>query len=746
MPWARFGPTLYVFLATLLVCIYADYQHRRIELQEERDRVRRQVETLGAQLEGSINAPLQMTRGLVATLATEPDMSQRRFSWLADRVLGSMSGIRNIAAANDLVVTLVHPMDGNEATLGLDYARLEQQREAAFHVRDTGEFILTGPVDLVQGGQGIIGRFPVFTTQEDARTFWGILSVVIDLPTLYQNAGLTAAADTLDLALVGNVGINNTGIPFLGSASILAGNPEAASVVVPNGSWELFALPKNGWGSTLQQIEFRLFLVLSALAVVGLAAMANHMSVQRQLTIQRLERREDQLETARRELEALALHDHLTGLPNRRFLDRKLSRLMGKAFPGVIQLDLDGFKSVNDLQGHAVGDLLLVQVAERLQTAAGPDTFLARSGGDEFVVICLPSSGPETASTHDGQRLQETAQRLIDSLKKPFLPAGRKCHVGVTAGIHRYRPKDGLSAEEVLAQADRAMYDAKQAGRNRFQFSTRFRPGTDGPQHSADELIDALQSGQIVPYYQPQFSNDGVEIVGVEALARWDHPQKGVLLPREFMPLAHALKVENDVDHCILKQAARDLAQWDEAGIAPPQISVNVSFRRLNDPRLINQVDKLRLPAKRVALELLESIFVDDRNPQVLRNISALKSRGFRIELDDFGTGHSSVSGLLQLVPHCFKIDRSLVQAAPRQRKNRRLLATIAEIGHALNIEVCAEGVETQEQLITARDVGCTILQGFYLAKPMSEVDLRVFLQKSAQQDRSDVLPIRAIG
>ncbi len=735
VPWTRFGPTIYVLFAVLIVSIFADYQHKRIELQDERDRIRTRVETLGAQLEGSLNAPLQMTRGLVATLSTEPDMSQRRFAWLASKVVGTLDGIRNVATARDLIVNLVYPLEGNEAALGLNYAAQPAQSAAAFHVRDTGEFILTGPVELVQGGVGVIGRFPVFTALDGTRKFWGLLSVVIDLPTLLKNAGIMAASDELSLTLLGKSPVDPEPRLMFGSRDLLVADPEAVPVIVPNGVWQLYAQPAGGWGSTIEMTSFRILLVIAGGAVMALTAFANHMSNLRRQTIQRLERREMQLETARQELEALALHDHLTGLPNRRFLDQKLSRLIGTDFPGVILLDLDGFKSINDLHGHAVGDLLLAQVAQRLEGALGPDTFLARSGGDEFVVICLRpgENTPETRAAsppRDRQRLQDTAQSLINSLAKPFSVSGRKCHVGVSAGIHRYHPKDKLSAEEVLAQADRAMYAAKQAGRNRCQFSSRYKIGHLHGTEGASALIEALEKGQIVPFYQPQFANDGLKIVGLEALARWDHPEKGVLLPRDFMSIAHNLKVENDVDHQVLKQAAADLALWKDLGIAPPRIAVNMSFRRLNDPHLIAQIDGLHLPTDRFTLELLESIFVDDRNPQILRNVEMLKSRGFRIELDDFGTGHASVSSLLQLVPHGLKIDRSLVQAAPTLRRNRKLLATIAEMGHALNIDVCAEGVETQEQLTTARAIGCSVLQGFYLARPMSAADVTAFLQE----------------
>jgi len=729
-----FLPTAYAMVAVVLVSLFADRQHTTIEMQIERERVRDRVSTLRAQLEGSLNAPIQAARGLVATLSSEPDMSQDRFEWLASRVVDPTRGIRNVAAARDLVVTLVHPMAENASALGLDYNLNDAQRTAALQVRDTGEFLMAGPVDLVQGGQAFIGRFPVFSTQDGTHAFWGILSVVIDLPTLYSNAGLTTPGLGLDLALVGTDGRGAAGGRFLGPRDILEDNPISVDILFTNGSWVLHARPADGWGSTTLVWPFRLLLLIAALTVVATAAVANLMAVQRKTMIVTLQRRETQLEDARREVESLALHDHLTGLPNRRYLDRKLTHLVGGSFSGLIQVDLDGFKEVNDVHGHAIGDLLLTQVANRFRSVLGRDDFIARVGGDEFVVVCPGPAGAGPAShLTDRDRLEATAKRLIDCMQPPFTTAQRKRRIGLSAGIHLHDATDATSPNEWMAQADRAMYRAKQSGRNRYEFAPPL-PDSDHPDHSADDLLEALAHGQIVPFYQPQFAADGTTVVGVEALARWIHLDGSITGPSAFMAIARDVKVEGDIDQTILEQATRDLAQWDSQGLTMPQISVNASFRRLNDPQLLRMVDKIGVDPKRVSLEILESVFLDDENDQLMQNLQALRDRGFRIEIDDFGTGFSSITSLLKLRPHRFKIDCSLVQAAATTPENRRLLATIAEMGHALRVDVCAEGIETPEQFQTARAVGCSTMQGCLLARPMTASDIAHFLRTKPQK------------
>ena len=727
--WFSYVPTLLVLVAVVIIGLVGGRQHTLIETQKERDRVATRLEALGGRIESNLNTPIQSARGVVAALASEPDMSQRRFSWLVSRIIGSSREIRNVAAARDLVVNLVYPVKGNESALGLDYRLQEAQREAAFHARDTGEFILTGPVDLVQGGQAFIGRIPVFSGTEGSHQFWGILSVVIDLPTLYETSGLSDEDPALEIGIVAANKTTGAERQFYGSADLLGDDPVSADVLFPNGSWRMYARPIDGWGSTVSLSAYRILLVTGGLAAVFLAAMANVMFVQRQHTIQVLRSRERDLEQARQEVESLALHDHLTGLPNRRHLDRKFRGMAGRNHPGLILLDLDGFKDVNDTHGHAKGDALLVEVARRLSKALRAGDFLARIGGDEFVVICGPSPQEDLTPERSKAILKEVAQRLIGCAQYPFRIGETECRIGISTGIHQILDENDDAPDYWLSQADRAMYAAKQAGRNRFAFSTPQPNRASLRGNRTGELLEALSGDQIQPYYQPQFGPDGRSVVGVEALARWIHPRDGLINPQEFMDQAHALKVESEIDRLVLARAITDLLRWERAGLTVPRVSVNTSFRSLGDPHLISAVDAVDVDPDRFTFEVLESIFIDDGQLILSRNVEALKARGFRIEVDDFGTGHSSVTSLLKLRPHGLKIDKMLVQAAPSSQQNRQLLAAIAEMGHAMKITVCAEGIETESQLFTARSVGCTRFQGFLLAHPMSADDFEFFLQ-----------------
>ena len=727
-------PSVYVLFAVILVGFLIDRQYMVIDRQEEREAVRRQVATIRAQLEGHLNAPIQAVRGLVATLSTEPDMDQARFSMLAEQVTDRNSGVLNIAGARDMVINLLHPYDRNASALGLDYNRNDAQRRAAFRVRDSGQFILAGPVDLVQGGRGFVGRFPVFVPGENNQlSFWGLTSVVIDLPWLFQKAGVVDPDSTLELAIVGADGTGAAGPLFHGKPEVIWQDPITTDILFPNGSWELYAVPKGGWGNThLAAVRsWRAVLVVFGATVVAMTLLANRLASQREGMIDQLSERERQLEELNRQAEIQALHDHLTQLPNRRFLDRRLAELARgqREFPGLIQVDLDGFKDVNDQYGHAVGDTLLTQVADRFRAVLGPEDFLARIGGDEFVVLCLPADGTRPLDARD--YLEALARRLIESVTHPFLVAGQSQRIGLSAGI---LPDPHLSAlpSEWLSHADRAMYLAKQEGRNRF---VTFRPaqigvGDQTPRARANALLEALAEGRIRPFYQPQFAADGRTLVGAEALARWEDPSLGLITPAGFMNIARNLKVDGEIDQQIFDQATAQMALWDAEGLHLPRVSVNVSFRQLNDPGLIARLGDVSVRPERVAMELLESVYLDEGNAQLTRNVNALVERGFQIEIDDFGTGFSSIVSLLKLRPRRLKIDRMLVQGATRSPENRRLLATIVDMGRALEIEVCAEGIETRAQLLTARAVGCNVMQGFFLARPMSAEDMGKFLRE----------------
>ncbi|MDX8469295.1 EAL domain-containing protein [Mesorhizobium sp. VK23B] len=426
-----------------------------------------------------------------------------------------------------------------------------------------------------------------------------------------------------------------------------------------------------------------------------------------------------ELEAAKARIEHVALHDSLTGLPNRRFLDEMLAE--GGSVDGrtaLLHLDLDRFKHINDTLGHAAGDAMLMHASKVIKAEAGASDFVARIGGDEFVVVSHGLGDDELAGLAD---------RIIEEMRQPVDYQGHQCRFGVSIGIAANRDGD---AKQLLINADLALYRAKSRGRNRYEFfNEELQSEIVRTKQTADQILGGLDRKEFIAYYQPQFDAKTLEIVGVEALSRWRHPRRGILTPDVFLKVAEELNVVSLIDRTVLEQALENLERWSLDGLTIPHVSVNVSARRLEDKDLISGLRKLAIKEGTVSFELVESIFLDENDDLVAWNIEHLKELGIDIEIDDFGTGYASVVSLLKLQPRRLKIDRQLVTPITGSAAQRRLVSSIIEIGKSLGIGVVAEGVETMEHARILKELGCDILQGYAFGRPMDAESFRTFAQ-----------------
>ena len=419
-----------------------------------------------------------------------------------------------------------------------------------------------------------------------------------------------------------------------------------------------------------------------------------------------------------------AVHDALTGLPNRvLFLDRLQNRLERiKRNPdvsfAVMFLDLDRFKVVNDSLGHAVGDQLLVTIANRLKLCVRPDDTISRLGGDEFAILL--DSVNDVGDTH------LVADRIRSRLKTTTLLGAVERSPTASIGIVM-SDKEYKAAEELLRDADSAMYHAKGLGGNQYQLFDRTM------HTSAVELIQlegelkrAVERQEWVVYYQPIFSLVSGKPVGAEALVRWLHPQKGIIHPHEFIGVAEETGLILNIGDFVLRTACLQAKAWREAGYPRFWVSVNISGRQFHDENLTNQVAKILtdtgLTSDGLRLEITESIAIQDmeRTIQTLKKMDAL---GITTSLDDFGTGYSSLSYLKQFPLKVLKIDQSFIQDVETNKKNETLITTIISMARSLGLEVVAEGVEKEEQLTFLRTHDCGNVQGFLLSQPLSAED-----------------------
>jgi diguanylate cyclase (GGDEF)-like protein len=432
----------------------------------------------------------------------------------------------------------------------------------------------------------------------------------------------------------------------------------------------------------------------------------------------------DQLQRHRDHLEQLAFHDPLTQLANRSlFSDRAghaVRRLRGRdGQAAVLLLDLDNFKTVNDSLGHAAGDQLLIEVARRLATVVRPGDTVARLGGDEFAMLLEDLSGRDDAVW--------AAERILGTFGRPFRVQEREIVVRASLGV-AIADEEGMGAEVLLRNADVAMYAAKEQGKARFTVFS-------GTLHSAaldrlaleQDLRTAIARDQFHLVYQPQLDLVTRRIVGAEALIRWQHPTRGLVMPHEFIPLAEEMGLIVDIDAWAVRSVCRQLARWSADGLPPLRVAVNLSGREFDEPGLAGRIEEaLRthgIPASSLEIELTESVAV--RQPQeALAALEQLRALGVKIAIDDFGTGYSVLSSLQRFPIDRLKIDRSFVERIGPDGGEAPIVAAMITMGHGLGLEVVAEGVETADQLGYLAEQGCDLVQGYLLSRPLSPAEL----------------------
>ena len=435
-----------------------------------------------------------------------------------------------------------------------------------------------------------------------------------------------------------------------------------------------------------------------------------------------------------------AHYDPLTQLPNRALFRDRLAQELAAAATGLTRgalmyVDLDHFKRVNDTLGHAAGDQLLSVVAHRLKACTKEGDTVARLGGDEFTVLLRNVGDAETA--------RQIADRVIRSLALPANLGGRDYTMRASLGVTLF-PDDGTDLEDVIRQADLAMYRAKAQGRGRAIFFER-EMAQRRPSFTDSGLHRALRRRELSLFYQPQFSLADGRLCGVEALLRWQTRYDGIKLPGEFIPAAEHSGLITDIGGFVLDTACAQYAEWARAGIAPRMFSVNVSVQQLKDQNFVRMVqsalDHNRIAPGSLELEIVESVLADTEVEEPLRAIAAL---GVKLALDDFGTGYSSLNYLRRYPVHTVKLDRSFLDEVPQNESAGALVESVITMAHTLGKRVTAEGVESGGQLDFLRARGCEAAQGFFLARPMSASALTEILE--SRRPGSEIGDARAAG
>ncbi|MGM0873276.1 MAG: sensor domain-containing phosphodiesterase [Bacillota bacterium] len=419
-----------------------------------------------------------------------------------------------------------------------------------------------------------------------------------------------------------------------------------------------------------------------------------------------------------------AYYDSLTNLPNRLLLQDRLNQGLAyaqlhKEQLAVLFLDLDRFKTINDTLGHSFGDLLLQKVAERLNHCAYNGCTISRQGGDEFTII-LPIVRCENEA-------REFSEKVIAAFEEPFDLKGNEIFVKTSIGISLY-PQDGVHAEDLIKKADTAMYKAKELAGNDYQFYTSAMDNrTIDNVKLENSLYRALDMDELMIYYQPQYDNKNNRIFGVEALLRWNHRTKGMISPGEFIPLAEETGLIVPIGEWVLRNACKQIKEWQLQGYPEITVSVNVSAQQFNKKNFVNMVKEIiedtKLSPHFLELELTENLIIQNTE-ETLHKMSALKDLGIQLSIDDFGTGYSSLGYLKNFPINTLKIDRSFINDVCNEPKNAAITNTIITLAHNLNLHVIAEGVETLDQIKFLSSNDCYLIQGYFYSTPIKPDEL----------------------
>ena len=551
--------------------------------------------------------------------------------------------------------------------------------------------------DLPDGRRIFVSSVPVYLPDAAGETWWGYVAVVLDLDRLLRDSGLYDAADSGVPYRI----LDNNGEVIHGS---LRAQPVASyAIKAPGMTWQLQLGPVAPYlHAPYLVVMYLLAFVVAALTSVSVYFLVRQPEILQQKVAQKT-----------KELHRLAYYDLLTGLENRKLFQQRLSEELGRLDESdgclaVLYLDVDNFKRVNDSLGHSAGDAMLRSLAERLRAGVRRGDSIARVGGDEFTVILSNLDAPEHAAL--------VARKLLESIRDPIRIEGQDIFGSVSIGI-TIAPEDGVDADELMKNADLAMYHAKSRGRNNFRYYNRqMNLGFLENVSMENELRRALGADEFGLEFQPLLALGSRQIIAMEALLRWRHPDGTTKAPRQFISIAEETGLIIPLGRWVMREAMCKTAELCNSGLRRVKLSLNLSPRQLRDPEIYHDVQRALadsgLDPRQVILEITEDALIENMDEGV-SILKRLKASGVAIAIDDFGTGYASLTYLKKIPVDIVKIDREFVRDIPEDQHDAEIVASVINMTHKLRLNVVAEGIERPEQLQFLIDNRCDMGQGF---------------------------------
>ncbi|MCV2403855.1 EAL domain-containing protein [Marinomonas sp. C2222] len=635
------------------------------------------------------------------------------FERYATTLFNSFDGIESLQLAPQGKIQRIYPLQGNEAAIGLDIVSDSRFNEGAQAAIQDNKFIIVGPINLVQGGRAIIGRVPVYLDNEkDKKEFWGFISALINIESLIEATDLPSLDQEGYQYSLTRTSIDTGLITTISSSkSPLTDIHVETNLLAPANNWTLH-ISRSIESEILSNTLTGYFLTAWVALLLAIALY---------LLLMQPDKLKALVKAKTAELEELAYKDPLTDLPNRRYLQDHLHAQLAhnkkqKNLAAFIYFDLDNFKRINDTIGHDIGDKILVTVAKRLNELKGKSDLIIRLGGDEFGILLNNIKSQADA--------EQQAQVIVECIRVPVKLDNRELLLSTSLGIAMI-PEHGNDLISIMQNADIALYQAKLEGKNQhLTFTEEMRVDTYNKIQDEHELSRAIENNEFELYYQPQFDLSKKKIISAEALIRWNHPDKGLVFPNDFIPLAENSGKIIELGYWVLESSIAYLARRKEQNKPDLTIHINLSSKQLCAPGLIQSVQQLlsiyQVPAKLLGFEITETSILEDLeiSKEVLK---VFKDMGICISIDDFGTGFSSLAQLKNLPVSLLKIDRGFVMDLEEDIDDRKIVEAIIAMAHKLNIKVLAEGIETQAQWDRLSSFHCDFGQGYLVSKAITE-------------------------
>lgn len=715
----------YNSLVTILVLVFvfsfAAYLEYRHEVETQEDSLKEELVAVSKNIDGMVSSRIINAIGMAGIVEVGQMLDRNMFDIFAEGIYDSEKHVvKDVVFITDTTITAVYPTYLGADAIGVDLSLIPEQKDLLLYTKEQFKTVFFGPVDLVEGGRGIIVRVPVVI----ADAYYGQVAIVFDYENFIIHSGLEELSRDNYVQLTGTNPLTKEVDRIWSSGDEVGEHFVSEGLTLNDIQWQISAEPHTGFTGT--SMLFVLVNIIGTVAIVSIGITSyNEYKLKSDLEMTNIElvqtvealaqNREEVLKQyhdirqKEQYIQELADHDELTGLYNRRLFGQHLSTAIEEGREGlVVLIDLDDFKNVNDIHGHLYGDELLIEFSETLTQILGRRGRPYRFGGDEFLVLFEQSFSDDVIRSYAEHVQTELGKSIHDKVKGP---------ITFSAGVVRF-PEQGKDVKSLLIKADVAMYKSKSSGRNQLTiFEDSHLESLNKKLRIEDSIRKALKDDGFIMHYQPIVDSESAEIRSFEALIRMKDRS---FSPMEFIEVAETTGLIVPLGQWILESVFTTLKSWITMGLEVKPVAVNISPRQLVEPdfrqMFMSLAKSVDIPLELIEIEITENVFLENEkeNNDILQ---CLRDTGIRVSLDDFGTGYSSLKYLTYLPIDKVKIDKSLKDHLIAMHNDKVIAGAITML-HGLGMEVVAEGIEDQEEWAHLAKVGCDYLQGYHFSRP----------------------------